>query len=403
MSIDTRPTRALPPALGDVLRSLGADPANAVVSRRREPEAAAGYLVLPSLRRPNLLVPLGPSGAVVVRERAGRGVRKRAVRGAVATALRTGLLTALPVPRLRIDDPDLDDLTRWLGDGTAGVRLAIMLGPPRANRKAVIRVLARDGSTLGYAKVGSTPLTRDLVRAEARNLALLAEEPPSTFTVPAVLRVRDEDPLSVVLTSPLADAADRRRPRGLPHGETRDLFRRHEDLATPIEGLPLFAAARYADRSSSSAVDLDRHRERLMTLVGSRRLPVGDSHGDWAPQNMAVDRTGLAVWDWERYATGVPQGLDAIHYQATFVDTRTPAGHPTEARFLEGLPDTLQRCGLEPRTAPLLLCLYLLWVARRYAGDLTLVPSESTLSRLRWSMQLLDTQLRMLESTKEHL
>jgi hypothetical protein len=391
-------TSALPAALVDVLESLGIDPANAVV-RRGGLAGAHTYLVLPSLRTPNLLVPLAASGAVVVEERAARGLRHRVVRRALTAALRSGTLSAAPVPRLHVDDPSLTELTDWLTDGRPGsARLGIMLGPARANRKAVIRVLAEDGETLGFAKVGSTPLTRELVRAEARNLHLLSAEPPTSFRIPDVLRFRDEEAMTVLLTSPLARTAERRQPADLPHRETRDLFRRHEDDSTPLEALELFSPATFPRPAGPDGADLAGYRDRLMTVAGSRRLPVGDSHGDWAPQNMAVGSNGLSVWDWERYASGVPQGLDAIHFEATRVDTRSDAVHRSEARLLQGLPDALQRCGLDPATAPVLLCLYLLWVSRRYQADLALVPSDSTRSRLRWATHLLETQLRMLES-----
>ncbi len=43
-------------------------------------------------------------------------------------------------------------------------------------------------------------------------------------------------------------------------------------------------------------------------------LSFGACHGDWAPWNMAKTSNGLLVWDWERFTTGVPLGLDALHY-----------------------------------------------------------------------------------------
>ncbi len=393
MTTATAAVTGMPPALSDVLRSLQVEPGNARLSRGGRPGGHT-YLVLPSVTEPNLLVPFGAAGATVVRERAAHGLRRRAVRRVVGAALRTGLLSAAPVPRLHVEDPHLDELTAWLTDGAPGsFRLGIMLGPPRANRKAVVRVLGDHGATLGYAKVGSTPLTRALVRAEARNLRLLEQEPPVGLQVPAVLRFRDEDPLTVLLISPLAAAGPRRPPETLPHRETRDLFLRHADDSVPVAALEAFSSASYDVGPGLAAL-----HERVMAVVGDRRLPVGDSHGDWAPQNMALNGRGLAVWDWERHARDVPQGLDAVHFEAFHVDTRSAALARTEARFLADLPATLERCGLDPATTPALLCLYLLWVARRYQADLDEVPSGSTESRLRWATRLLETQLRTLES-----
>jgi len=41
----------------------------------------------------------------------------------------------------------------------------------------------------------------------------------------------------------------------------------------------------------------------------------GSWHGDWAPWNMANLAESLLVWDWERFATGVPMGFDAVHHE----------------------------------------------------------------------------------------
>src|SRR5262249_34828417 len=43
-------------------------------------------------------------------------------------------------------------------------------------------------------------------------------------------------------------------------------------------------------------------------------LTFGAWHGDWSPWNMASTTGGLLLWDWERFASGVPLGFDALHY-----------------------------------------------------------------------------------------
>jgi hypothetical protein len=46
-------------------------------------------------------------------------------------------------------------------------------------------------------------------------------------------------------------------------------------------------------------------------------LPLGLSHGDWVPWNLAVRHDGdgpaLVAWDWEYGATDAPLGLDDVH------------------------------------------------------------------------------------------
>ena len=51
--------------------------------------------------------------------------------------------------------------------------VSLRIGPPRANRKPVLELLSPGGEVLGFAKVGVTGLTRELVRAEAAALDVL--------------------------------------------------------------------------------------------------------------------------------------------------------------------------------------------------------------------------------------
>ena len=47
------------------------------------------------------------------------------------------------------------------------------LGAARANRKPVLQLLTPDGETVGFAKIGVSPLTSSLVWAERDALTLL--------------------------------------------------------------------------------------------------------------------------------------------------------------------------------------------------------------------------------------
>lgn len=388
----------LPAELRDVLAALGLDPTLARITRRESGDSGSSFLALPSPNAPRLLVPFGRAGARVVRERGRQGFARKAAGRLFAAALSTGAMRVLPTRRVTLADPALTKLTGWLvGGDPGGARLGILLGPPRANRKAVVRVLADDGRTLNYAKIGATDLTRRLVRDEARHLERLAAEPPKGFRVPEVLRYRDDGGLTILVTSPLAVARRTRRPVELPVAETRELFRRHEERNVAVGGLPIVQASEVA-APTSEAPDLESMRERLVGAIGSLRLTVGDSHGDWAPQNMAHGPSGLEVWDWERYSTRIPQGFDALHFLARRVDPSPGRLADTEAGFLRDVPTTLESCGLDPTLTQPLLALYLLSVGRRYAADHALTPSVETETRLRWVAGLLATQLVDMES-----
>ena len=54
-------------------------------------------------------------------------------------------------------------------------------------------------------------------------------------------------------------------------------------------------------------------------------LPLGAWHGDWTPWNMSRRRGRLQLWDWERFETGVPLGLDRCHYGVNAVVRRDGA------------------------------------------------------------------------------
>ncbi len=155
--------------LAELLAELGLDASLASLGRRPA-GGAADYLVLPSPSQPQLLVPLAPAGADLVLERRSRTLPSRLAKTMVAAGIRAGILRVLPVRRLTVGDPALDELVGWLG-GRPGDRLGVLVGPPRANRKPVLRLLARDGSTTAFAKLGATPVTAALVRSEAAALA----------------------------------------------------------------------------------------------------------------------------------------------------------------------------------------------------------------------------------------
>ena len=78
----------------------------------------------------------------------------------------------------------------------------------------------------------------------------------------------------------------------------------------------------------------------LESRPARRRLAFGAWHGDWTPWNMASTAGGLLVWDWERFATGVPVGFDALHYWLQ-IERRRPPPRPADGSADE--PDALRR------------------------------------------------------------
>ena len=390
----TTSQRGLPAALDDLLVELGLDPDSARLTRRRD-SGQPGWLVLPSTKRPQVLVPLSRGAQPMIRERRARGrlaVLRREVAG---RSLGASWSSRLPLRRLRIDDPALTDLLDWLATATVtpASAMGVMVGPPRANRKPVLRLFGPDGATWGYAKMGINGLTNALVEQEIAALtAVDALDLPGIVT-PRVLKHGRWRGRAVLLTGALALAADQRQPDALPIAATRTLFRQAEQLDLPLRAAPTLQAV--GSPTSSEGVRLEELGSRLMAAIGERRIPLGASHGDWTPWNMAVSGDDLEVWDWERFSTGVPQGFDAVHFEASKV--LSFQADVTEPAFLDALPRQLERCDVEPVLTTSLLCTYLLAIGRRYAQDLERAPAPAVVKRLHWVIRLLGSQVELLE------
>ncbi|MGD9957850.1 hypothetical protein [Nocardioides sp.] len=384
------PADHLSSALNDLLLELGLDPAASRLTRQQGP----GWMVLPSVKRPQVLVPLSQGAGPMIAERRARG-RVAVVRRELARrSLGATWSRRLPLRRLQTRDPALAELLGWLGDpARPAATVGVMVGPPRANRKPVLRLFGADGETWGYAKMGINDLTNQLVEQEIAALTAVGELDLPGIIVPAVLKHGTWRGRSVLLTAALALDADQRQPSELPIAATRTLFTQCSQVDVPLKaatGMALVEAPR-----SGEGVRLEELGARLMDVVGDRRIPLGASHGDWTPWNMAWSNEDLEVWDWERFATGVPQGFDAVHFEASKVlSFQTDV---TEPAFMDTLPRQLERCDVEPVLTTTLLCTYLLAIGRRYARDLERAPAPAVVKRLHWVIRLLGSQIELLE------
>ncbi len=290
---------------------------------------ARDFLVLPGGRQ--TAVPVTPhavSARVVEQASAAAGPRARMLRLGLAGALRLGLGTVAR-DRITVTGPEEDSLAEFLtavlGDE---VRLAVSTGTARVNRKPVIEVFGSDGRPRCFVKLGRSTLAWDDIRAEAQALATVADLTERGLRVPTALWYGAWLGMPVLLMTALPQdrwqrRRDRRRP---PVREMRiltDLFR--ETSARPAT-MDWWDSVR---RRLGSVAD-DRTRASALACWGSlahradRPVPVSAWHGDWAPWNMARFRGRLGLWDWERFATGVPAGLDALHWAVNVSPMRAP-------------------------------------------------------------------------------
>ncbi|PZG22285.1 hypothetical protein C1I98_36740 [Spongiactinospora gelatinilytica] len=210
------------------------------------------------------------------------------------------------------------------------IRTVLHVRPARrANRKPILSAYGPDGLA-AYVKIGDTERTAKLVGDEARALRLVADLPLKVVTAPTVLHHGSWRGLAVLAVSPLP--VPRRHPRG-----TR--FAGHMVRATVREIAELCPGERYA------------------------------WHGDLTPWNMAPAPDGrMLVWDWERFATGVPLGFDAVHF---FLHRALRRMRPALAAraCLAQATGVLAPYGLSSAEARLTVLRYLIALADRHATD----------------------------------
>jgi hypothetical protein len=339
-------------------------------------DRVAEYLVVPDARRPRLLVPAGSrrvAAAAVRRYAEPQSRMGRIKRNAVVAALRTGASTVLLRDRVRVNGPAEDTVDAYLCRAL-GVPLAISvhIGPARANRKPVLQLLTPAGETVGFAKLGTGPLTRRLVRAETAALTALHHVGLRRLTVPRVLHSGEWNGHQVLVQSALPVW----RPRTpLPPQRLAEAMLEVSACCGTSQGWlatsPYWAElnTRLGALGSTDAATLRRAAKALLTKAGDVNLRYGAWHGDWAPWNMAALSDTLLVWDWERFTPGVPLGYDAVHYELQRrIQTCSDASAAVEATIGRA-GALLEPFGVDPAAREVTALLYLVDMATRYLSD----------------------------------
>lgn len=394
-------THSLPEPLAQLLSSLGVPPQSAHLGKSLTP-AAGDYLVLPSPDRPQLLVPCVPAAGVIIAERRAAGLRAKTIKTAFSKAMSSGVANRLPLTRLSLDEPGLSTLIAWITSTDPsqrpGYSAGILVGPPRANRKPVLRVFTPDGVTWGYAKLGLNDLTDALISRETDALRSVAEWDLRRVRAPQILKAGVFGGHQVLATSPLAtESGGTRQPSALPVEPTREIFQVQAQYDVPLRAAPALATPATVATPSGRAIEA--LATRLLEVVGDDLIPLGAGHGDWTPWNMAWAKAGstemLEAWDWERAALGVPQGHDVVHFEVAKIGVGER--NSGERDVLAALPARLAACGIDSTLTGRLLASYLVVIGRRYAGDLALEHVASLNRRLDWVITLLERQVTELE------
>lgn len=358
----------------DIVRQLW--PAPHVVSAVGPGLTAQGLAVLPNRRRPTRLVPdrAGRAGArALVGTVHGHGAAAAVRHTVLYAGASLGLLRLAP-SRLRVwEAPGAASILSHLGEALAEpVTASIHLGPPRANRKPVLHLVGRSGRTVAYAKIGINDLTRPLVSGEADALRALAAAGLRRVRVPRVAHAGTWQDLQVLCLSPVGTRTALPVPTARLAQAMVEVAAALGTESTTVGSSPHLRSLRESARSTTS-----RHGpallaavDRLVAHCGDVVLPTGTWHGDWTPWNMGFDDDELSVWDWERLQTGVPLGLDALHF-AVQRAMRVPGSQPSlvAREQLAARRTLLAPWGYDALRADVVSAVYLLTIGGRYAAD----------------------------------
>ncbi|MFC4534250.1 hypothetical protein [Sphaerisporangium dianthi] len=277
------------------------------------------------------------------------------------------------------------------------VRATVHVRPARrANRKPILEIRGVAGKLLAFVKIGDTDRSRALVRHEGAVLEALAGRPLRVVAAPTVLHHGVWNGLDVLALSPLPTRRRRVRsslledaaheiaalatPRSAPGEGRRSPFvpsqRASEDHRPPLTpgdagehtGPGALGGVHRPVTPGDGAADFSAAGDVLLLPVGA--MGGHAWHGDFAPWNMAPAPDGrLAVWDWERFATGVPLGFDALHhFFQRALRRRMPPRLAAEA-CLASAVRTLAAFGPSAGEARRTAAHYLITLADRYERD----------------------------------
>ena len=369
----------------------GNRPEVAVARRRGQLPAgfrpAESYLVLPRAANPRLLVPADApraAAAALARNHDATSRRSRLVKAALGLGVRLRVARRLLPDRVEIGlDGGLPAggggavlLSEHLREifGRRDLHMAVILGPPRLNRKPVLQLLSGDGEVLGYVKAAWNDLTRSLVENEAAVLDRLGGTVRNTFVAPRLLHHGPFGELTLIAASPLPNAVRPEQSQVFdpPLPIITEIARLGDVHTAPLaesdywQGVTGRLEARRALLPPGSADPLRAVVEAIEARHGAIELRIGTWHGDFTPWNMSRLEQGIFVWDWERCGPA-PVGLDLLHFlfQSTVrFEGRNPARSVEICR--ERTPGLLPLLDVPPCSEDALWSVYRMELLFRY-------------------------------------
>lgn len=319
------------------------------------PDSDEHYVVLPRTADPRVVV--DPMSPPAVRDAVQRFASSRTTNKAirVVAGASSRFLTKTNGAWAIAASADGVTLREYLSDLVGEpVRLSIAVGPPRPNRKPVIRCYGERG-LVAVAKLGPSPHTAEMVNNEARWLGALDSAPLDGVTTPELLHVGSYAGSALLVMRALDLDSD----LGLDFGDVpievvRELSDRYRGDERLIDTQWWHDLARRIEHRDLRPVAAQIAEVQLNPLFND--IQISAWHGDWSPWNMGRAPDGaLCIWDWERSMIGVPVGFDLLHL------------HFQYGAGLDGADSDLRALGVPDGHHRLIKRLYLFEVCARHA------------------------------------
>lgn len=306
----------------------------------------ARYAMLGRGPAPTLLVPLAPRAAISASFHRTSGAtdwRTRTARRVAGSAARVvPQLMGRPV-EVRGGEGGLEEhLSEVLGEP---VSFSISIGAARVNRKPVLQVFDAAGRCRAFAKVGWSAHTCVDVTTEGRALAVLGACQFRLLSPPALLSRTWWRDRPVVVTEPLQPAPWPSLHRSAGRHPWQPPVNAMHELTSRFASRPgtLAASAWWARQwrtvgglgDPATRDRLNSAMDQVAQFAGSTTLQWGAWHGDWTPWNMAADGSRVLLWDWERFESVAPAGMDLLHFVLNVATAGTPSGPGVVLRALD--------------------------------------------------------------------
>lgn len=234
--------------------------------------------------------------------------------------------------------------------------------------KPTLQLFDGDGRPVGYAKVGWSPATKQVVAREAEVLASWPSDHP--VQVPALRHAGRWQGRELSVTAPMPAGVRRVARRRWPCTDAARAIAERRPLQSRAVGEAAWVPHAEAVASTSDDPAVAAAVEAFAPHRGVE-VPHAFAHGDWVPWNLATWREETYVWDWEHALDDAPLGFDLVHW--AYQQHVVVQGRPPSVGFARACDDAwphLRALGLDRAQAEAVAAAHRLRLVTREAGPL---------------------------------